>query len=119
MKNCLIIDDITVSRYAVALFLEELGLQTREAEDGPSALQSLKMGQVDVIFLDWHLRRQNGLELIQKLKAASANAPIIVISGVEALAKAPEAKQAGADAFVEKPTTREKIEQALRTVKVL
>lgn len=118
MKTCLIIDDVEVSRYAIKLFAEELGLACREANDAASARSSASSGHTDVIFLDWHLRKQSGLELIKELKNAT-NAPVVVVSGVEGLEKTSEAKAAGADLFLQKPTSREKVEQALKTLRLI
>lgn len=119
MKRCLIIDDVEVSRYALALFLEDLGLEAQEAESAVEAMGKLKKGRVDVIFLDWHLRRESGLDFINDLKIASDNCPIIVISGVEGQEKAAEARAAGAHAFIEKPATRQKIENALKEARIV
>jgi two-component system autoinducer 1 sensor kinase/phosphatase LuxN len=119
MKNCLIIDDVEVSRFAVSLFLDEIGLNSLEAEDSETALEAIKANQIDVIILDWQLKNESGLELIKTLKAESGNCPVIILSGVEGQDRSMQAKSSGADYFLAKPATADNLEAALRAVRVL
>lgn len=118
MKNALIIDDVEVSRYALSTVLEEIGFSCAEAADINSAEQALN-NPVNVIFLDWHLKKENGLALIKDLKTYAPSTPIIVISGVEGKEKAQEALQHGADAFVEKPANIDAIQAALKNARII
>ena len=114
MKKCLIIDDVQVSRYTMDMFLEELGYTCTEAVDTESAFEALKKDRFDVVILDWHLKKEDGLAAIENIKSTAQGAKIIVISGVEGADKASEARKAGAAAFVEKPTSKDKLEKALK-----
>jgi DNA-binding response OmpR family regulator len=59
----------------------------------------------DIIICDFRLPGISGLEFIAQVRAgaASANVPIIMISGHTALAMNARAERAGADAFLNKP----------------
>ena len=118
MKNALIIDDVEVSRYALSTVLEEIGFTCVEASDKDSAEQALN-NPVNVIFLDWHLKKDSGLKLIKDLKAFAPSTPVIVISGVEGKEKAQKALQHGADAFVEKPANADTIQAALQNTRII
>lgn len=120
MPNCLIVDDVTVTRFAAQSFLEELGVDSTEAEDGDAALAALEAGGVDVVLLDWHLKKKSGLELLGAIREKYGKSlKVIVFSGVEGGDKANEAKAAGADGFISKPTTKEKLEAEFKNVGVL
>ncbi len=121
MKKCLIIDDVEVSRYACRIFLEQMDFELAGVATEDEALRALSAGGFDVILLDWHLRKANGLELIGKIReqGTSKNTPIIIISGVEGQDKAPEAHKAGAVAFVAKPVDEEKLKTALKAAGIV
>ncbi len=113
MKKCLIIDDVEVSRYAAALFLEDMGFSVSEAGDEEAALSMMEQDKFNVILLDWHLRKRDSLELLASLVKNHRGTPVIMISGVEDGSKAEEARKLGAVGFIQKPTTKEKLHTEL------
>lgn len=121
MKKCLVVDDVEVSRYTNQMFLEDMGFDMVEAEDKESCMKAVGVGGIDVIILDWHLKKEKGLELLSEIRASSnaASVPVIVISGVEGVEKAQEALAAGANAFITKPTTKEKLEAEFKKIGLL
>jgi len=120
MKKCLIVDDVAVSLYTARLFIEELGLEVETSGDSKSAIAVVESFDPDVILMDWHLKKESGIELVKKIKAKYLpNVKIIMFSGVESEDKKGEAKSAGADGFIEKPTTKDKLEVELRRIGIL
>lgn len=115
-KKCLVVDDVDVSRYASRMILEKLGFEVLDAVDASGCLDMVMKSRLDVILLDWHLRKESGLDLIAKIRAAPGHdrTPVIVFSGVEDQGADIVASQAGANAFIRKPTTKDKIETELR-----
>lgn len=105
-KKCLIIDDVEVSRYVISEAVQGLGFQPQEAEQEAQAMQLLRKEHFDVIFLDWHLRKQDGLALIPEIRAISGaqNTPIVVCTGVEMDKDLNDIKNSGAQGFLKKPT---------------
>jgi len=120
MATCLVVDDVTVSQFTARTFLEELGLDVKQAADGEGALETLDDGGVDVMLLDWHLKKKSGLELLEVIRDKHGNGlKVIVFSGVEDDKKASEAVNAGANGYMTKPTTKEKLEYELKSVGIL
>lgn len=119
MKLCLIVDDVEVTRYTSEQFVAALGLETLTATSGDEALQMIRTKPVEVVLLDWHLRKDSGLDLIAKIKSVSPHIKTIIFSGVEGPEKRAEALKAGADSFLEKPTTKAKIQACFQEVGVL
>ncbi len=120
MLTCLIVDDVAVTRFTARSFLEELGFEVKEASDGDEALALLGNGGIDVVLLDWHLKKKSGIELLGVIREKYGNRlKIVVFSGVEDGAKAAEARKAGADGFIVKPTAKDKIEDEFKSIGVL
>lgn len=118
-KKCLVIDDVEVTRYTCRLFLEEMEFKVEEAQSPEDGLARAKDMRPDVVFLDWHLRKESGLDLISQMKKDAPGAKIIVMTGVESRDKENEAIKAGADGFTLKPTTEESLTKKLKEVGVL
>lgn len=119
-KTCLIVDDVEVTRFTASDFLEDLGFESIEAGNASQAMEKVKVNAVDVILMDWHLSKDSGVELMQKIREETGkNIPTIIMSGVEEQAKAQEALSAGAADYLQKPTTADKLKASLERVGVL
>jgi CheY-like chemotaxis protein len=118
MKKCLVIDDVEVTRFTSEQILKALGMVPVAVATFDEALAELRKSTFEVVLLDWHLRKISGLDLIANVKAAGGG-KVIVFSGVEGLEKKDEALRAGADAFLEKPTTKEKLEACFKDVGII
>ena len=124
-KKCLIIDDVSVSRFVIQGYMEEMGFEAIDAEDLDAALGLLKTQSVDLIILDWHLRQQSALARIpdiRKLSTARAT-PILICSGVEQSDNDDgllnKVKDSGAQGFIRKPITFEKFQDELRRLNIV
>lgn len=115
MTKCLIVDDVEVTRFSTRQILEPLGVDCICADNSKEALDLAVTHKPDVIFLDWHIGKESGIDLLAKLRAKlGANTNIIMFTGVEDESKSQEALRAGADHFITKPTTSEKIKNVLK-----
>ena len=120
MKKCLVVDDVEVTRFTVKQIVSDLGLDLVMAVTGDEALAALRHDQIDVVLLDWYLRKKSGLELLAQIRAEfGARLPVILFSGVESSNKRDEALRAGANAFLEKPTTKEKLEVCFKELGIV
>ncbi len=120
MAKCLVVDDVAVSRFAVESFLGNLGIEIEEAVDEKQALEALEQGGIDVILLDWHLKKKSGLELLTEIRERyGKDLKIVVFTGVEGEDKVDEAMAAGANGFINKPTTEDKISEQFKVLGIL
>jgi two-component system, chemotaxis family, chemotaxis protein CheY len=120
MKKCLVIDDVEVSRFVASEFLAELGFEFAVAKDSEQALVALRRSRYDVVLLDWHIAKESGIELLKKIREEFGKAlPVIMCSGVEKQQSKAMAMEAGANDFLEKPTTKEKLEDSFRKLGII
>ncbi len=81
MKLILIVeDDALIGEIFVQAISEETAHQALLVPDGPRALEIVKTYRPDLIMLDYHLPRMNGLELYDRLHAIKEleNVPVIL-----------------------------------------
>lgn len=117
MPKCLVIDDVEVTHFTVNEYLSEMGMDVTAANDIPQALSALRNSSYDVVLLDWHIGTSSGIDLLQKMRSEmNIKTPVIVFSGVENQGNAGTAVNAGANAFLEKPTTKEKLKSCMKNI---
>lgn len=101
----LVVED---SRVAVALIqrtLDQHGIDTRAINDPGRLLQALEEYRPDLILMDMHMPRFNGVEATRVLRqmAAYVSLPIVYLSGESEVAMQVEALRLGGDQFLLKP----------------
>ncbi|NRA88737.1 MAG: sigma-54-dependent Fis family transcriptional regulator [Rhizobiales bacterium] len=103
--DILIVDDEIDIRDLIAGILEDEGYETRTASSADSALAAIKDRRPSLIVLDIWLEgsRLDGLELLEIVKAAHPQLPIVIISGHGNLETAVSAIRKGAYDYIEKP----------------
>lgn len=84
MKNILVVDDVEVCRYTVALAVDDCNLNYKGASTMEDAKEYLKNNKVDVIFLDWHLKKEQSTNSLDELRnLAGQDAIICMMSAIE------------------------------------
>ena len=114
MPQILIIDDEAAIRSTLKEILEYEDYQVDEAEDGASGLKKAMDQPYDIIFCDIKMPKMDGLEVLEKLKLAEVDSPIVMISGHGTVETAVEALKKGAYDFIEKPLDLNRILVTLR-----
>lgn len=110
MAKILIIDDEAAVRDTVRASLEREGHQIAEAGDGRAGQAAFEQNPADLAIIDIIMPNQEGIATIMALRRRNPKLKIIAISGggrtrnVDFLAIA---KQAGAEAILIKPFSRE------------
>src|SRR6266498_1413691 len=104
-SDILIIDDEADIRELVAGILQDEGFETRTARDSDSALNAVASRRPNLIFLDIWLQgsKLDGLQLLDDVKLAHPDLPIVMISGHGNIETAVAAIKQGAYDFIEKP----------------
>jgi signal transduction histidine kinase len=100
----LIVDDDEVDRIAVRRAIITAGIQVEvhEADTCAGAILTLKTQPFDCIFLDYRLPDQDGLALVQTIRAEGILSPLIVLTGQGDEQIAVDLMKAGASDYLAK-----------------
>jgi signal transduction histidine kinase len=102
----LLIDDDVLDRRLVKHALADAGGQVKfkvaSAEHLAQAEQIMAKQAFDVVLLDLGLPDSRGIETVKRFRAINAQAPVVVLTGMEDEESAIEAIKAGADDYVAK-----------------
>jgi two-component system chemotaxis response regulator CheY len=105
MKQVLIVDDSSVIRKVAKRILENMKMETLEAEDGQKALAICSTSMPDAILLDWNMPVMDGYEFLKALrKLPNGEVPKVVFCTTENdIAHIARAMHTGADEYIMKP----------------
>jgi two-component system nitrogen regulation response regulator GlnG len=99
-----VVDDDRSVRFVLATALREAGHRVDAFENAGDALAALEtQGAPDVLFTDVRMPGDTGLVLLDKLKAAHPQLPVIVMSAYTDIASTAGAFRGGAYEFLSKP----------------
>lgn len=109
--TALVVDDDPGHRYLLRLLLEELGGIAHEIDDGEKAVPSFRRTRPDLVLMDMQMPGMNGIEAVRRLRALpdGAGIPIIMVTASPSEEAEPDSLAAGANAFLRKPLTPEKL----------
>lgn len=104
-NQVLVVDDSSTMRSIVRKILQstQFPLEISEAAEGQAALERLRSGNIDIIFLDYNMPLLNGLEMLAQVKRDHPSTEVVMISSAEDEAVAARVQAAGAAAFLKKP----------------
>jgi len=115
-SKILVVDDSGLARRLSRKILEELGYEVEEASDGAQALERYLLNHHDAVVLDLLMQGMYGVEVLQKLKELNSSLPVIVVSADIQKTTREQVKESGAAAMVNKPITKEQLEEVLKIV---
>jgi DNA-binding response OmpR family regulator len=101
-KTILIVEDDHKTSSLVALYLEKEGFGTIVAEDGLTAIETVKQQHLDFVILDLMLPRMDGWEVCRHIRRTS-DVPIIMLTAREDEVDRISGLTLGADDYVVKP----------------
>ncbi len=104
----LVAEDNAVNQEVIRAMLETFGCHVTIAEDGDAALQAFSMQVFDLVFMDWHMPKMDGLQATQAIREQEAQAgpgriPIIALTANALEQHAQLCLSAGMDAYLTKP----------------
>jgi PAS domain S-box-containing protein len=109
----LIVEDEESLRIIMRDYLQMLGFETLEAEDGESALEKFKENKdIKIAFVDYGLPKMMGDELIEKIYEISKEVKLVLVTGfvdVEVKGKLPSGTK-----FLRKPYNLSQIEEIVK-----
>ncbi len=109
----LIVDDEAVQRELLKGFLEKLGFEVLEAEDGEQAIAIFREEPIDLVLLDQKMPGISGEETLERLKAINPLVRSIMITAYGSIGTAVNVMKLGADDFLEKPVDLEVLEKKI------
>ncbi|MDH4196062.1 MAG: sigma-54 dependent transcriptional regulator [Candidatus Aminicenantes bacterium] len=110
----LVIDDDEAMLDSIAQVLHKEGFQIRTAPAGKKGLEMFSREAFHCVFLDLKLPGIPGLQVLSRIKEASPETPVTVITGYGTIESAVEAIKLGAFDYMVKPFTPEELRVVTR-----
>ena len=115
MTLVLVVDDVPALAGQYAYDLKRLGgFTTLVAPGGREALELLAGEPVDCVILDLEMPGVDGFAVLQALRERGATVPVIVYTGTGDYDRCVRAVKLGADAFIDKADTMERVVHEVR-----
>ncbi len=108
-KEILIIDDEKSIRLTVKEFLSKEGYEVSTANGYCEALNIMAKRDFDLIFADVMLKGKTGLDVLREAKKQNPTCPVVLFTGYPNIESESEAFRLGADDYVSKPLTKDKL----------
>lgn len=104
-KKChiLVVDDDPAHRTMLKTLLSGWGYAVSEADDGATALQSVREQPFDLVLMDIRMIEVSGLEALPEIKAFNPAIPVIIMTAYSSVETAVEALKSGAYDYLTKP----------------
>ena len=114
MANILVVDDELGIRDLLSEILFDEGHQVELAENAAQAREARQRMRPDLVLLDIWMPDTDGVSLLKEWAASGLlNMPVIMMSGHATIDTAVDAVRIGAQAFLEKPITLQKLLKAV------
>lgn len=113
VKKILVVDDEANIREIISEFLQTLGYEVVEAEDGNQAIKECGRKEFDLVITDIRMPNMNGLDLLKNLKKVIPDLPIILMTGYQPSKSQEENLTAKADGYLLKPFSLNTLRQSI------
>jgi len=99
----LVVDDEEATRKLLSTSFKDEGCEVREASGGYQAIAMIKEEKPDKVLLDMNMEDLDGIEVLKRIKEINPGIEVIMVTGLEDMAKMNEAKRLGASHYINKP----------------
>lgn len=99
----LAVDDSQDILFAISAICEIEGWQTLTTTDAREAVDIVRSERPDIVLVDYHMPRMDGIETVRCIREVDANIPILVLTIESSRQIADSFFEAGADDFALKP----------------
>ena len=106
-KRILLVDDEEIILDTYSSLLSEKGYSVVTTNSGRKALKIFSQQPIDLIVTDLAMMDEDGLTLLEEIKACSSNTPVIILTGTSSRVIKEFASKLGAYAIIEKPCSNE------------
>lgn len=108
-------DDAPLATFIAKAFNSE-DHHTEIAPTGDDALQRVQRGGLDLLILDLNLPVISGTEVLQKVRKADTEIPILILTATDEVAERVACLDAGADDYLTKPFSFSELSARIRAV---
>ncbi len=105
LSTILVIDDETLVRESMAVYLEDSGFNVIQAVNGVQGIELFKEFSPDLVLCDLRMPEMDGMAVLARLSEISPDVPIIIVSGAGQIKDVVEALRLGALDYLVKPIT--------------
>ena len=113
----LVVDDEPAQRELVSGFLRKRGFEVDEAAGGQAALARFTQAPFDLVLTDQRMPDLSGLDLLQRLRAVTPEAAVIVMTAYGTIETAVGAIKAGATDYLSKPINLDELLHRIEQVR--
>lgn len=113
MAKILITDDSKFQRTLLKNYVQKLGHEFEEAKNGDEAIQKFSEYHPDCMILDLLMPGKTGIEVLEELKPAEMNFPVIVLTADIQEGSKQQCIELGAKFFLNKPLNKDKFESII------
>ncbi|MBK1878242.1 response regulator [Pelagicoccus mobilis] len=114
-KNVLLVEDDPALRMVMREVLKD-EFDVDEADNGDDGINKGLSESNDLIILDYHLPKKDGLQVIEAVKAAHPNVPVIVLTGYLNPQSEAQFNELGASKIFPKPFNYRNLLEVVRTL---
>jgi len=105
----LVVDDENAHRQMIETVLTGEGYAIYHAEDGLAAVEAVEQRFYDLILMDIHMSRMDGIEALKRIMEISPNIPIVIMTAYASIDTAIDALKSGAHDYLIKPLDIEEV----------
>ena len=117
-KTVLIIDDSKLNQHLLGTLLQAFGYKVFYADDGEQGLAKFEAIRPSITFLDIVMPKKTGLQVLSEIKLRYPKAIVIMVSSFSSKQNIHEAKKCGADWFLKKPFSKDKIQEIVKAIEI-
>lgn len=118
MSTILIVEDDPGIAQLLGTLLSFEGYEIQQAQNGNSLIAALEQVRPDLVIMDVHLKKGEGLDLLHELRAHpdpdTGRTPVLMMSGMDYRFRC---RRAGANGFLQKPFDRRALLEAIARIK--
>jgi len=112
----LVVDDDSITRKLLGMYLKSKGYEIEYAENGLEALEKLGQVEINIVLTDLNMPYMDGIEFTRNMKTEPnySHIPVVMVTTEADMDEKMRAIQAGADAYLVKPVTAEQVNDTVR-----
>jgi CheY-like chemotaxis protein len=107
--SVLITDDNDAWRQVVEDILARAGFRTTQAACGEEAIEVVRTGSIDIVLIDFHMPRLDGLQTLRIIRAGGSWQPAVIMTAHPDQLPAAETEALRVESVLTKPAERQVI----------